>query len=64
MTSAGVTSSGLMIRLSSGIAGLGRGLLYAKRAMSVRPVRRRVRNAAAVRESGATIEGWIGGLAH
>ena len=64
MTSAGASSPGLMIRSLSRIAALGRGLLYAKRAMSVRPARRRVRHAAAVRKGGATIEGWMRGFAH
>lgn len=39
------------------VAGEGRGLLYARRAMIVKPARRRVRSAAVVSEGGAIIGG-------
>ena len=41
------------------VAGEGRGLLYAKRAMSVKPARRRVRSAAIVSGNSDMIRGWM-----
>ena len=40
------------------IAGEGRGLLYAKRAMSVKPARRTVRSTAIVSEGGDILGRW------
>ena len=41
-------------------AGEGRGLLYARRAMSVKPARRRVRSAVVISEGTAVIRGLTG----
>lgn len=42
------------------VAGEGRGLVYARRAINVKPAMRRLRSAAVVSERGAINGGWMG----
>ena len=60
MSSAEGSSPGSMTLPLWRVAGEGRGLLYARRAMNVNPAKRTVRSAIVVRERGSIVGGWTG----